>query len=233
MSNKDAISQHIFELRFKPNSRILDHRGTWAQHISKELSLSEWIIVENRFDVHDKLKKETVFVGFRNCGYTCKDAPTRNYFPDKGAQFLRLLFSFEEFENPIFVERIGVRTKFITNHAKGFDDLRDRVGSKYITLPEKAMKAISAKLVDIGAPLNFADKQGNFNTSLGPMTKDQISDFIPGRNDYPEVGLFYDIDYWLKPEKELPDSEVLRIMKSFAFEAWDRHERIKDLILGD
>lgn len=228
-----SLSEHILEVRFKPNPRILDQRGTWAELVSKELSLSEWLILENRFDVHDKPKKETAFVGFRNCGYVCFDAPTINYFSDKATKFFKLLLAFEDFGDPLFIERIGVRSKFITSHRKGFDDLRDRYASRYLILSEKAKEAIGAKLVDMGGPLNFADKLGNFNTVSGPMTKDQMKDFIRRQGDYPEVGLYYDIDYWQRPNKELKGSEILAIIKSFATEAWNRHSRIHNVICGD
>jgi hypothetical protein len=228
-----SLSEHILEIRFKPNPKILDHRGAWAELVSKELSLSEWLILDNRFDVHDKPKKETVFVGFRNCGYTCFDAPTANYFPDKAIKFFKLLLDLEEFGNPLFVERIGVRSKFITSHPKGFDDLKERYASRYLILSEKAKQAIGGKLVDIGGPLNFADKLGNFNTVSGPMAKDQMKDFIKREGEYPDVGLFYDIDYWQRPNKDLQGSDVLSMIRSFATEAWNRHSRVRDLICGD
>ncbi len=235
MSNEKIgeLNEHTLEVRYKPNPKILDSRGKWAEIFSTKLSLPEWTILENRFDVHDKQRKETVFVGFRNAGYVCIDSPTRNYFPDKAVKLFRLLLTLEGFDNPLWVERIGVRSKFITSHPKGFDDLKDRYATRYLVLTEKAKEAISAKLVDIGGPLNFADKFGNFNTSSGPMAKDQIKDFIPQRAEYPDTGLYYDIDYWQRPNKELNESEITRLIKSFAMEAWDRHERVRNLICGD
>jgi hypothetical protein len=56
-NRKVALSENILEIRYKPNSKILDHRGTWAEIISKDLTLTEWLIVGNRFDVHDLGKK--------------------------------------------------------------------------------------------------------------------------------------------------------------------------------
>lgn len=236
MSNENkqiSVSEHILEIRYKPNPKILDYRGTWAELISKELSLSEWLILENRIDIFDKPKKETFFVGFRNSGYICFNSPTSNYFPDKATKFVKYLFSLEVFGNPIIVERLGVRSKFITPHQPGFDDLRERYASRYLVLTDKAREAIGAKLADIGGPLNFADKLGNFNTFSGPMVQDQMKEFIQQQPEYPEVGLYYDIDYWQKPNKELDVSEVLRLIKSFSAEAWTRHERIVQLICGE
>lgn len=174
--------------------------------------------------------KKTVFVGFRNCGYTCFNSPTANYFPDKATKFYKLLSGLEGFGNPIFIERIGVRSKFITSYSKGFEDLRNRYSTRYLAITEKAISEIRANLVDIGGPLNFSDKFGNFYTMSGPMMKDQMKEFIRSQKDYPDVGFYYDIDYWQKPNKELDANEIIRMIKSFSSEAWERHERIRNLI---
>lgn len=30
------INQHIFEIRYKPNPKILDYRGTWAEMLTQK-----------------------------------------------------------------------------------------------------------------------------------------------------------------------------------------------------
>ena len=102
-------------------------------------------------------------------------------------------------------------------------------------LTKEAEKAIDAKLIDIGGPLNFADKLGNFNTVSGPMEKGQILQFFNSRKDdeVPDIGLFYDIDYWLKPNKSMDCNQVSSNIRNFSIASWDRYERIKNLILGD
>jgi hypothetical protein len=85
--------------------------------------------------------------------------------------------------------------------------------------------------VDIGGPLNFADSLGNFNTMSGPMARAQLAAFFKKDEGFPEVGLFIDIDYWRRPEKDVPGAEVVSAVKSFAEAAWARHEGIRDLIL--
>jgi hypothetical protein len=228
-----SVSEHLLEIRYKPNPKILDHRGAWVQLISSELAFSEWLIVENRVDIFDKPNKERVFVGFRNAGFTAYDVPTANYFPDKALKFLRFLFTLDGFENPIYLERIGVRYKFITPFNKGFEDLRERYSSRYLTLTDKSKGAFSAKLVDIGGSLNFVDSLGNFNTGSGPMAKEQMSQFINRQGNYPEVGLYFDIDYWSKPNKDVDSNELLRLIKAFASECWNRHDQIRRLICED
>lgn len=231
--NMLRISEHILEIRYKPNPKILDHRGTWAELISAELGLAHWRIIENRIDIHDKDRKELAFVGFRNSGFTCFDAPTANYFPDKAVKFLKFVLNLEDFGSPVLVERLGVRSKFVFSHPQGFEDLRERFSSRFFSLTDAAKSAISAKLVDIGLSLNFADKLGNFNTICGPMQEEQIRQYIDRAGDYPKIGLFFDIDYWVRPNKEMDSAEILRLIRGYATEGWNRSDRIRDVVCGD
>lgn len=226
-----VLSEHIFEIRYRANSKILDYRGKWAEQISDHLSLPHWSIVENRIDIFDKPNAERAFVGFKNSGYTCNDPSTSNFFPDRAIKFYRFLAKLDGFSSPLFVERIGVRSKFITSYGSTFEELLGRFTSNYVSITEKAQRSINAKLVDIGVPLNFADKLGNFNTMCGPMRKEQMKDFISKRSDYSDVGLFYDIDYWQRPNKNVSANEIVRLIGEFAKAAWARHSSITTLIL--
>ena len=101
-------------------------------------------------------------------------------------------------------------------------------------MTDHAAHEIKGKLVDIGGNLNFADEHGNFNTMSGPMNDEQISKFFPWREkeDVPKIGLYYDIDYWIRPSKELSDAELLRTISTFAKEVWSKLEGIRRVILG-
>lgn len=235
MADKDrgkSSNECVLEIRYKPNARILDFRGSWAEIISSHMGFPEWRIVENRADIVSKDGKSRCFVGFRNSGFVTRDSPTANYFPDQASKFFRFLLSLDGFANPLLVERIGVRAKFITPHFGNFEDLLQRYTTRYLRLTESAEKALGAKLVDIGGNLNFADKHGNFNTVSGPMIQEQSSQYFDWADDLPLVGLYYDIDYWLKPNKELTDAEVLKTISSFSKESWERHIQIQQIILG-
>jgi hypothetical protein len=183
-------------------------------------------------DIYDKASMNHVFVGFRNSGYVTIDSPTKNYFYDQTIKFISFITQLEGFGKQIFVERIGVRSKFCSNFESGFEELKNRYAQRYLTLTKEAEKAINAKLIDIGGPLNFVDHLGNFNTMCGPMEKKQILLFFMNRKEeeVPDVGLFYDIDYWLKSEKMLSSNDINNNIKNFAVAAWERYERIKDLL---
>lgn len=229
------INQHILEIRYKPNPKILDYRGTWAEMISSHMKLPEWHILENRIDIYDKAHRNHAFVGFRNSGFVCNNSPAKSYFPNRAVRFCNFVVGLDGFEKQPFVERLGIRSKFCTSFAQGFEELKNRYASKYLHLTKEAKEVINARLVDIGGPLNFADRLGNFNTMSGPMEKKQILRFFENikENEVPDVGLYYDIDYWLKPNRKMNIDEISTTIKEFAECSWDRYGRIKNLVLGD
>lgn len=228
-------NEQIVEIRYRPNPRILDRRGTWAAEISAEMGLEHWRIVENRVDSFDETQSQHAFVGFRNAGFTASDTPTRNFFADKAAKLLRFLFTLDGFGTELFVERIGVRCKFCSPYADGFERLVELFANRYVTLTPDAKTAIGtrARLIDIGAPLNFADHLGNFNSHCGPMARKQLAEFFRKNEGFPEVGLYYDIDYFIHPDRVMLGREVVGTVTGFANEAWDRYERVQLLILGE
>lgn len=227
----NGLNEVILEVRYKPNPRALDYRGAWAEAISSHMKLSEWRIVENRIDIHDSKNIERAFVGFKNAGYIIKDSPTKNYFPEKTSKFFKFLFSLKDFGKTLFVERLGLRTKFCKKYEGSFDELVDKYTTNFLSLSENAKSLIGAKLLDIGGPLNFVDKYGNFNTMSGPMVDKQMVQFFERSEGIPSVGLYMDIDYWLTPKTEMKEQEVLQNINQFAISAWDRIESISKLIL--
>jgi hypothetical protein len=227
------INEHTFEIRYKPNPKVLDYRGSWAEAISDHMKLPDWRILENRIDIYDEKGGERAFVGFRNAGFVTHNTPTKNYFPEKTTKFFRYVLNLDGFGKSLLVERIGVRSRFCRKYEGTFEELKEKYTAKYLSLTEEAKKIIDAKLLDIGGPLNFADRHGNFNTMSGPMIHDQLSDFFGKAEGLPKVGLYFDIDYWLKPNKEMDGGEILRNIEEFAISAWNKFESISALILGE
>jgi len=227
------INQHVLEIRYKPDSKVLDYRGLWAKMISDHMKLPDWRIIENRADIFDSDSQERAFVGFRNCGFITYDVQTKYYFPDKAIKFIDFLFTLDGFEKSPYIERIGVRSKFCKKYDGSFEDLKNMYTTNYLTLTEKAIKVIDANLLDIGGPLNFKDKNGYFNTMSGPMKNEQMKEFFDNVEEPPAVGLYFDIDYWLTPKKELIDREIKNHINIFASDGWKRFENISKLILGE
>ncbi len=230
------ISEHILEIRYKANPKILDYRGTWAELISKYMDLAHWQIIENRIDIFDLERKNRAFVGFKNSGFITRNSPTADYFPNQARKLFSYLFDeLKGFDKKPFIERIGVRSKIVTSFPESFEVLVKRYNSRYLQLTPEAESIINAELVDIGGPLNFKDSYGNFNTMSGPMPKQQMGGFFRSndKDNFPDVGLYVDIDYWQKPQKEIPHKEILKLIRTLAEQAQRRHEQVRNLILED
>lgn len=227
-------SEYVFEVRYQPNARVLDHRGKFADQLSRHMELPEWLIDTSRIDVFSKDEKTRVFVGFRNVGMVLMDSPSGEYFRAQSEKFLRWLFRQTEVGSNLNVERIGVRLRFGVSFNGTFEELLDRIATRYFQIPESARAAIGneATLMDIGAVLNWKDKLGTFNTTLGPMVRKELSNqFKRGEeNPPPEVGLYYDIDGFRKPNRELMGIEIVSSINKFVTEASERYQRIRDLI---
>lgn len=228
-----VINEHILEVRYKANPKILDFRGTWAEGISGHMDFKHWRIVENRVDVYNDDSSLHAFVGFKSAGFVAKDTETKNFFSDKAVKFFKYLFSLDGFGKDIHTRRIGVRSRFAQEYNDPFEDLLAKYSQNYLGLTDKAQKEINAELIDIGGPLNFKDANGNFNTMSGPMQTEQLQAYFDNRNDLPEVSFYYDIDYWITPDKVLGGKEIINKVKTFSLSAWDRFSTTSKLVLAE
>jgi hypothetical protein len=226
------VNEHVVEVRYKANPKVLDYRGTWAEGISEHMGLKKWRINDNRVDVHNEDASVHAFVGFGNAGFSTFGVDTRDFFPNKAIRFFKYLFGLDGFGKQIHVKRFGVRSRFAHPFKGDFDDLVHRYATGYLSLTPEAKDAMGGKLVDIGAPLNFTDKIGNFNTMSGPMRSDQLENYFGKQGELPKVSLYFDVDYWVAPDKDMDEREVTSKIKQMADEGWDKSDRIRRLVVG-
>lgn len=223
------------EIRFKPNPRMLDHRGEWAARLSELLELDKWVIAENVLDVHDEPTTQRALVAFNRCALTMIDVTGSEVFSARAIKFLTFLFDLPDFTRRLWVHRLGVKPRFFTLFDGGFEQLLNRVKDRYFDLKTEAKEAIgeSATLTDIGALLDLKDDLGDFKSLCGAMKRDQARTIMDYRkkDELPLVGLYYDIDYFTKPDKEMRDDEIAGTIQKFAYEGWQRHQRIRSLIV--
>lgn len=229
----ESYNKYFFEIRYKSNPKVLDLRGSWAEKVSEYMELPHWRIEENRIDIYDKDSKNRVFIGFKNSGFVSSDVPTSNYFPDKSIKFFKFVLELDGFNAPIIVNRIGLRLQSYSAFKGTFEELLRRYSSKFLNMNENAKKIFDAKLVDIGGPLSFVNKHGNFYTMSGPMNDVQASQLLNRKDKLPKVGLYFDIDYWQKPNKKIGNVKILKQIHAYSKETWDKYEKIRDLLLKD
>jgi hypothetical protein len=227
----ELVNQFL-EIRFKPNPQILDFRGTWAKAISEHLKLMNWRIIENRIDMTDDEKIERAFVSFRNLGYSAIDCPSKDFFADRAIKFIRYLFDLKAFEKENIIERIGVRAKFCQEFDGEYESLLGKYLSGYLNITQQVLKEFNAKIVDIGGSVNYEDAIGHFNTMSGPMPEKQMHDFIETKKEFPQLGLFLDIDYWNTPQKEMAHDEIIKNIKLLSNGCWEKFGNLYSIILA-
>ena len=230
-----SFNEHTLQIHYKPNTKMLDNRGAWTEKISKHMEFVKWRIDENRIDVFDEDGKDSAFVQFDNAGFVSHDVPTANYFPDKAVKLFKfVLEELDDFGAPIFVSRIGVREKFYSPFGGSWDDLCKQYSDRFLSITKEAKGIVNGKLMNVGGSFNVKDKHGRFNMNNGPMRSEQVQQpvFLNTRDNLPEFGLYCDIDYWERPEREVENQEVFKLISTYSKEAWDKNEQLCNLILG-
>jgi hypothetical protein len=228
-----STSEMILEIRYKPNMRIIDNRGRICQEIVSGANFDQWKVNESTVEFIDNKHNEKAYIGVNNMGYIVKKPLTDNYFIDKISKFIKSSFALNEFNNSLDVLRIGLRYRFCDEFHGQFASLLRNFDSRYISLTDKAKSLMDAEVIDSGAPLNFKDKLGFFNTTCGPMEGKQIIDFFEGHSELPSVGFYFDIDYFIKPNRIMSKDEVSKQVKLFDLAAKDRYRKISDLIMKE
>jgi len=129
---------------------------------------------------------------------------------------------------------LGVRSRFAVPSQQSFDQLLNQFETKALSVREAAFTAFDAKLIDIGAPINFETKFGKINTNSGPMEREQLTRYFnfEKKDDLPEVSLYLEFDYWLRPTDPLSVKDVIALIKLYSDENWQWHLRLRSLILG-
>lgn len=223
------------QVDFDPNPRVLDKRGEWAASLSQRMTLAKWAIGKDRIDVFDESRRNHCYVAFNRCGLTTLDTRGHECFIEYAGRFLRKVFALDGFGS-VTVNRIGLKPRFCTPYQGTFEQLLKRVRERYYDLKPDALRAIgdSVDVTDVGAMLNLRDSFGNFNTHCGAMERSQTKEILTNRrdDDLPEVGLYYEIDYFVNPKEVMDVETVLDRASDFAREAWNRHLRVRKQIVG-
>lgn len=229
------VSESVLEVRFKPDPRVLDRRGEWADVLSAKLGMSRWQIIENRLDLSSEKSKERAFLSFRNFGYIADDVRGPDAWRERASAVVHAIFRLSGFHSPLLIERIGVRGRFCMPFSGTFAELREAFSQSYVGPADPLMSALGegVRLEDVGAPLNFSDELGNFNTTCGPMGREQLGEFFKKRSDLPEVGLYYDIDYWQRSERAMDVHDLAKVVGQYSKAVWRRLGQVNTLVCGE
>jgi hypothetical protein len=226
------VKEEVFEIRFKPNPKILDFRGMWTELFSQSLDYEHWKIEENKLDIFNKDQTERAFLSYKNCGFTCLESPTENYFLDKGFKFFKLLYEIKEFESPLTVERIGIRHKYIVEDTQGFEHAQKGVVNNFISPSTQAKNIFGENIQDLAFMGEFSNPLYNLTLRLSPVRKEEIEGNIR-KAIIPEAGIMVDMDFFSKPAKQLTFGEIQNFIKLTSLEGRKKYQETLALIFKD
>lgn len=227
------LSEHLLEIRYPAFGEFFDIRGSLAEMLRRDMKFTDWEIARNRIQVRNHSEKEkateSAFISFVNCGYRIARPATKNYFQDITSKFVRLAFSASAF-NVQKIRRLGVRSMFLTPIDADFETLKEQCREKIFKGGDLLSEKLTAKLVDLNVILNFKKGDYFFNTMIGPMEKDQMKQYFDYHQDLPELGLYFDIDYFQKDLK--PDvRNMTHCIADFETYAWEKLQIVQSFIL--
>ncbi|MGV8026154.1 MAG: hypothetical protein AB2L18_06330 [Anaerolineaceae bacterium] len=226
MTKNQLINEYIFEIRYKPNSKIIDLRGILTENISKFMGLSEWQITENRIDISNVENDLNIFISFKNAGLVIHNNPNNDFFLDQSIMFINYIFDQEPLITNQILERLGVRFRYLNPVNNSFDNLLKTYQERIVSINPKFKDLVDAQVIDIGNPINLQKNNGFINLYSGPMQEKQIRQFFRFENDVPKVGFYLDIDYWTQPQKKCTSVEINNLINKYSNENWDLHNKI-------
>jgi len=224
------LTEHTLEIRFKANPAMIDHRGSWAAIIAREMGLSAWNIKENRIDFSMPDKSQHAFISYRNFGITIKDQQTPNFFADKANKLIRLVMGLREFKKPLPVERIGIRAKICQPYDGEFSIVSNHLRDVFFKSETLDALGSEESVTDVAAILYFSTKLGQINSVISANDAEQLKRIFQHHEDFPEASWTADMDYFSKTPELMSEKNISKTVSSFVGELDERYAAISGLI---
>lgn len=235
-----------FQVDYDPNSRMLDHRGSWTKQIAAQFGLKEWAIRENTLTAFDTAQTKIVAVGFRKANLIWNDCETFADFPTHIEKFANTLFSLEAFtsaESPeLLVARIGVRGRFAIAFEGGADSLAKRIETRILnSQPQNrlltAVGEEGASLIDLVVVHRIQSDDATVNIQTTPYKREELGPQIFPRRELdslPPVSLFVDVDAFFNPEMAfaVSSSQLIERSSRLARTCWRVCATTREMVLG-
>jgi hypothetical protein len=176
--NKIMLAEHVLEVRHDASGTFLDTRGFVADFIRANDFLPHWKIdsnVVNFRDESERIRQEGAFVGYKSAGFVGLNSPTRNFFPERGSAFWKLLVNNGRYKLPPLL-RFGTRTKIFMPSIRTFEEINKLMYEGLFT--ENARNLIGEKETDLQFVIDFKESEFDVRVVGGPIHKDE------GRKDF-------------------------------------------------
>ena len=226
------ISEQILEVRFKPNARVLDRRGHWAEIIAQDMGLKNWKIVENRVDISSADSKIRAFVSFKNFGLVILNAPTSNFFHDKAKKLIGVLSKLPDFDFPLGIQRCGIRSKICHELDIEVSEISSVIRNHFL-IP-KSLEPIGGaeNVIDSAIATYFNTDKGQLNIRISSNPENEIKAAFSNHptDTLPTKGWISDIDYFSTDFENLSQKALVRRITEFSDEIDRRYKAVSKML---
>lgn len=229
----EIIKHQVCEVRFDALPELLDIRGILIRYLKEIFKLDAWSMSNDGFKVNSKDGKVEVFMTIQRCGIHVKTHDEET-FRNLVMEFLKFVFTFEQFPDSFKVKRIGIRNRQAFSYEGSFEEIISKFKNNYICVNDKVLEELNMEMTDIGGPIIFKDGLNTINTNCGPMKDLQLKEFFESYDyieNWPEVSLYVDVDYYCAAKEKLELENVVKKAEEFSFSAEEKLIAIKDLVL--
>jgi len=186
------ISNHVVEVRYKPNPTFLDKRGEIANSLIRK-EFNHWNITANRIKfTNEKNKDVFAFIGFKNLGFSSNYPNKISYFLKNAQEFIKS--AWDHFPSDK-ITRVGVRSEYFIN-AESFHNAFDSYKNGFVNLEKVGFEKLTENLVDIGIALDFAYENNLLHIVTGPMKKEEFKSIFNESKPTFKAAYFIDVDFF-------------------------------------
>lgn len=223
--DKIMLAEHILEVRHDASGTFLDVRGFIADFIRREKFLPHWKIdanVVNFRDQPDRISAEGAFIGYKSAGYIVLNPQTRNFFPDRGGAFWKLLARNEHYKLPRLT-RFGMRTKVFIPSSSSFETINADVYAKLFS--ETARTLLGGSETDLHFTVDLKESGLDVRVQGGPIHKGEAAQHLQFEADeFERCGLLLDLDY--HTTAKLTVDEIPKLLRKATNMMWIKAESI-------
>lgn len=183
------------EIRYPASASIFDNRGRIASKWQWTTDLSEWRISNNDVTIHNKSLTSSFRAGYQNAAVIMEQPANIKEYAKQASDFLS---STLEILCVSKITRIGFRVLQIAER-KHFKLLKNKIKEQIYSISDEAWNSLGGNPEDLALNLTLDLGEYKANFLLGPMQKEQLSDFfesIDTKEKLPAVSLFLDFDIY-------------------------------------
>lgn len=186
----------IWQVRYPPAALLMDHRGALAgrwQH--KKEDLTEWLIANNQFKVHDLANMLLLQADLRSVTIVVESVERQNLFAELATEFT---FDVLDTLDVKRIERVGLRLLQVAERAN-FKAMCHQIRRGFYRLTDDEWQVFGKEPDDVGLSLVFRYEERTLNWNFGPMAKSQLETYFDStavKQSLPETSIFIDCDLY-------------------------------------